>query len=381
MMGRGQGSMLAGLLLLLCACTAPAAANLNMSALCLTVPDGMFVSSQMDCSSYYHCQGATASLMSCSNGQYFNKDTQTCVASSQSTCASKSHPCLGKTVGSFQPDSSSCGGYWYCGDSGAIYGSCPTGENFNPTTMACVYAYQYACSQSVVDSSSGASPGVEVALNLCSLIENGFYFGSASDCSGWNYCQDNVLHSGTCQNGLVFNVNGKSCGYRSPSSCAQVTNDPSLTGAVAPTTCTTSGTMKNATACNQYYLCTGSSYTLMTCGSGLYFDTVSQTCVARMQARNDCDRCLGSTKSFVNAYSSSGCNQYLYCVNGAQKAVETCPDNYYFNEDAGSCVYETEPAFKCCNPDGLSGQPATTAAKTTTTATTTTTTATTKTPA
>ncbi|XP_022221042.2 peritrophin-48 [Drosophila obscura] len=367
MMGKGQGSMLAALLLLLCGCTAPAAANLNMSALCLMVPDGMSVSSQTDCSSYYQCEGATATLMSCSSGQSFDKDAQMCVSSSQSTCASKTQPCLGKAVGTFQADSRSCAGYWYCSASGPIYGSCPTGENFNPTSMACVYAYQYACSLSTVDNGS-----VEVALSLCSLIENGFYFGSASSCSGWNYCQDNVLHSGTCPNSLVFNVNSRNCGYRTSTSCAQVTNDPTITGSIAPTTCNSTGATTNATACNQYYLCSGTTNTLMTCATGLYYDTVSKNCVSRMLALNDCDRCLGSTKTFVNAYSNSTCSQYLYCVNGVQKAVQTCPDNYYFNEDDGSCVYETEPQFPFCNPDKLSGLPATTAATTAATNTTTT---------
>ncbi|EDW40180.1 GL25051 [Drosophila persimilis] len=374
MLGRDQGSMLAALLLLLCSCTAPAAANLNMSALCLMVPDGMFVSSQADCSSYYQCQGATASLMSCSNGQYFDKDAQMCVASSQSTCASKSQPCLGKAVGTFQADSSSCGGYWYCSASGALSGSCPAARTSIPPNRACVYPYQYACTVSTVDNGSGAS--LEVSLNLCSIIENGFYFGSASNCSGWNYCQDNVLHTGTCQNGLIFDVNGRSCGYRGSSSCAQVTNDPSLTAAAAPSNCTTSGEKKAATACNQYYLCTGSTYSLITCATGSYYDTVSMQCVSRMQARNDCDRCLGSTKTFVNAYSNSSCDQYLYCVNGVQQAIETCPVNYYFNENVGSCVYETEPQFDFCNPTKASGVPATTAATNTTTSASTTTKAT-----
>ncbi|XP_017080218.1 uncharacterized protein DDB_G0271670 [Drosophila eugracilis] len=350
-MGGHKGSIIAAVALLV-ACAAPATADLNVTALCLLVSSGNYVASQSDCSTYYQCQGSSYTTLSCPTGYYFDKNTQQCTGSVPSTCTSNTNPCQGKAVGTFAASSSSCGGYYYCGAAGAVSGSCPTGENFNPTTMACVYKNNYPCSES----SSSDSLSVSVALNLCNLIRDGLYFGSPTNCSGWNYCQDNVLHSGTCEAGRVFNVQAVNCGYKTSSSCSQVTNDASLTGVITPSTCTTAGSMIAATACNQYYMCTASlSYQLMTCPSGYYYDTPSKSCVTRMNARNDCDRCVGTTASFVNAYSASNCSDYLYCSNGVQKAVESCPTNYYFNEVYGGCVSGVEPKFLCCNPTGSNG--------------------------
>ncbi|XP_017012322.2 peritrophin-48 [Drosophila takahashii] len=367
-MGGHKGSTIAALALLV-ACAAPATADVNVTALCLLVSNGNYVASQSDCSTYYQCQGSTFTTMSCPTGYYFDKNAQQCTGSVPSTCTSSTSPCLGKAVGTFAASSTSCGGYYYCGASGAQSGSCPAGENFNPTTQACVYKNNYPCTDST-SSDSLSTPSV--ALNLCNLVKDNLYFGSPSNCSGWNFCQDNILHSGSCGAGLVFNVQASNCGYRMTSSCSQVTNDPSLTGvANNPTTCTTAGSMIAATACNQYYMCSASlNYQLMTCPSGFFYDTISKACVTRMSARNNCDRCVGTTASFVNAYSATNCSDYLYCVNGVQKAVESCPVNYYFNENTGSCTNGVEPQFLCCNPTGSTGLTTTTTTATTTTTTT-----------
>ncbi|EDW99711.1 peritrophin-48 [Drosophila yakuba] len=348
-MGGQKATILAAVALVI-AFAAPATADVNVTALCLLVRNGNYVASQLDCSTYYQCQGSSFTAMSCPQGYYFDKNAQQCTGSVPSTCTSNTDPCQGKAVGSFAASSTSCGGYYYCGASGAVRGSCPAGENFNPTTMACVYRNNYPCTES-----SGSSSTVSVALKLCNLVENGVYFGSPSDCSGWNFCKDNVLHSGSCETGLVFNVQASNCGYKTASSCAQVTNDPSLTGVSAPTTCSSDGSMIAATACNQYYMCSAGNYQLMTCPSGYYYDTISKACVTRMQARNNCDRCVGTTATFVNAYSTTNCSDYLYCVNGVQKAVESCPVNYYFNENSGGCVSGVEPTFLCCNPTKSDG--------------------------
>ncbi|KAH8303530.1 hypothetical protein KR018_000910, partial [Drosophila ironensis] len=320
-----------------------------VTALCLLVTNGDYVASQTNCSSYYQCQGSVATPMSCGSGLYFDKNSQQCVSTVPASCISASNPCQGKAVGSFAASSTSCGGYYYCGASGPVSGQCPAGENFNPITMSCVYANQYTCTMT---SGSSGNSSTMVSLNLCNLVENGIYFGNPSNCSSWNYCQNNVLRSGNCPTGMVFNVQQQTCAYRTiSSSCAQVTNDPSLTGVSNTLTCTKAGTTQAATACNQYYQCTPQlSLQLQTCPSGNYYDTVSQLCVARMSARNNCDRCVGTTSTFVNSYSSSNCTGYLYCVNGVSQAQEVCPTSYYFNEIQGSCVAGTEPQFLCCNP-------------------------------
>ncbi|EDW72885.1 uncharacterized protein Dwil_GK17244 [Drosophila willistoni] len=334
--------------LVLCGCTAPAAANVNMSALCLMVTDGLYVASETDCSSYYLCEGAVATLQTCGSGQYFDKNTQLCNTASQVSCSigSSATPCAGKAVGTFAPTNNSCTDYYYCGASGAQRSSCPNGENFNPNTMSCVWPSQYPCT--TVTASDGVSA---VSLNLCQMIKDGVYFGSSDSCTAWNYCNNNTLVTGTCPNSMDFNVAKGICDYAVDTTCSQVTYDQSLSTTGAGK-CGTVGETKNATACNQFYLCQSSGvYTLQTCSqSGYYYDTISKICVPRMSARNQCDRCVGTTKTFVNAYSATSCSDYLYCVNGVQRGAEQqCPSGYYFNEDMGDCVI-VDPDYACCTP-------------------------------
>lgn len=138
----------------------------------------------------------------------------------------------------------------------------------------------------------------------------------------------------------------------------QVTNDPQLAGSTPPVieTCSVVNANKSATACNQYYLCNGQSYVLTNCPNNLFYDTVSQTCVDRSNARNNCDRCVGAQENFVNQYSASNCTGYLVCQNGVEVNSGVCPSGSYFNEVYGACMETSaEPLLGCCNPEYYDG--------------------------
>ncbi|XP_030372029.1 peritrophin-48 [Scaptodrosophila lebanonensis] len=343
-MGRGPQVLIIATAALLCCSITPTSA-LNMSDVCLLVKHDTFVASPSDCHSYYTCVGATAQLYSCPTGYGFSKDSQACVPA-QSICgaSSASSACQNAVVGTYQAVQNSCNSFWYCSASGPLQGYCPTGDNFNPTTQSCDLASDYSCPWTETDASDASGE----TINLCSIIPNDVFFGNPTSCSNWLYCDQGTLKNGTCPKGFVFNVATGTCDYAVDTTCSQVTNAAGLID-YAGFNCKTAGDMIAASACNQYYTCSSSKvYVLNTCASGLYFDTVSQKCITRASAQNNCDRCLGSTSQFVNSYGSN-CTSYLTCKNGVQfGSVQTCPTGHpFFNENDGLCEL-TNPQFTFC---------------------------------
>ncbi|XP_061402717.1 peritrophin-48-like [Musca vetustissima] len=337
----------------------------NMNHLCALVNDGLMISSLDACDAYYECQGGKAARRICPTNSIFSKEHQSCMPQDQVQCAiSSSVPCSGYTVGSWAPVAGSCTDFYYCSQTGPMRASCPYGEYFNPVKQACVYPGEYPCSGSstgmgvdtdisIEDGSGEAADGSSISititlpLNLCNFIPNGIFFGSPSACSGWNKCVDNVLQSGICANGMEYNVLTMMCEYPQVVTCSQVTNDPFL----VPNTCSTKNTKKAGFSCDTYMVCDGSYYQIAQCPTGEFYDTVSQQCVDRAEARNNCDRCEGSTSSFVNMYSANNCTGYLYCVNGVEVASGYCANGSYFDERVGACVMgASDPMLGCCNP-------------------------------
>ncbi|XP_037939228.1 peritrophin-48-like [Teleopsis dalmanni] len=325
------------------------ASSPNMNHICALLPDQTKIASASACDSYYLCTGGVALLQTCSASQSFNKDTQQCVPASQVNCfnGSVGNPCDGRAVGTWAPVSESCSDFYYCSAKGPERSACPLGYHFNGVAQKCVFANQYPCS--TTSASTADAPGV-VTVNLCNYIQNGIYFGSPASCTNWNKCVNNVMTSGTCPTGYDYNVKISKCDYPTEVVCSQVTHDPLLTGAIASGgPCTRRGVRKSAVACAGYYQCDGTNYQYYLCTKGQFYDTISQSCVSRQSARNDCDRCSGSKSQFVNQYSTSGCSGYLVCKDGVEQSTGNCSKGMFFNEVTGACVNQN-PAFGCCDP-------------------------------
>nr|XP_014098199.2 peritrophin-48 [Bactrocera oleae] len=315
---------------------------LDMNNICLLLKNDALIASGDSCTQYYFCSNGIAIAQNCSSGTYFNKNTQMCVSEAPAYCTStSSDPCSGSAVGSFVAKPDSCESYYYCSDTGAEVGSCPNGLYFDSVNQICDYPSEVSCPTT--------NDNTDEPINLCSYIQVGVFFGNAFNCSGWLRCtSDTNLQNGTCRNSLLYNTARAMCDYATNVDCSQVTNDPELdvTGIGGGGACSTEGTKIKATACNQYYLCDGTKYQLTNCVNDLYYDTETETCVERIDAYNDCDRCLGTTDMFVNAFGTD-CHEYLYCSNGVKRDSEPCPNNGYFNEELGGCV-SVNPEFKCC---------------------------------
>ncbi|XP_037931835.1 peritrophin-48-like [Teleopsis dalmanni] len=320
----------------------------NMNNICALLPEKSKISAA-SCDSYYLCIGDVAQLQKCSGSQHFNKDTQQCLPADQVNCfdGTAEDPCNGRAVGTWAPVSDSCTDFYYCGANGAQRSSCPNGNHFHDGNQKCVHANQHPCT--TVGTNNPDEPPV-VSVNLCNYIQNSIYFGSPASCNFWNKCVNNVMTSGTCPTGFDYNVKISKCDFPTEFVCSQLTHDPLLTGAVGSGgSCSKKGIRKSAVACAGYYQCDGSVYQYYLCTKGQFYDTITQTCVSRQSARNNCDRCSGSKSQFVNQYSTTGCSGYLVCKNGVQQSKGNCSKGMFFNEDMGACVNQN-PEFGCCYP-------------------------------
>lgn len=223
------------------ACLHTTSAKLNMNHICALVNDGIRIASFDACEAYYVCQNGIATRQDCPPNNYFDKESQSCLPQKQVKCLAPSNvPCSGYNYGSWAPVSGSCTDFYYCSLNGPERSSCPFGEYFNPQLEACVYPTQYPCSvessetgstnvagDSLVNSSESSeeisdSTTITLPLNLCNFFSNSMFFGSPSNCNGWNKCNDNIMQSGICPNGLMYNVLTMTCDYAAQVSCRQV---------------------------------------------------------------------------------------------------------------------------------------------------------------
>jgi len=352
------GALLAAAILL--CCTLSPAAALNYNNVCALVPTNTMIASNDACNIYYQCNNGVATQQTCATGFSFSVQQQQCLPQSQVNCfANQSNPCEGRQIGTWAPKLGSCQEFYYCSATGPQLGACPNNLNFDANKQMC----DYITCQSTDSSDDSSESTTTVVVNLCDFIQPHLYFGSPSACAGWNICQNGAMTSGTCRSGFLFNTNIMECDYPSDVTCIQVTNDPELGGSppVIGATCSQNGlTQAINNTCNAYYSCNGNNFVYTYCPAGLYYDTVSQTCVSRMNARNNCDRCQGTTSTFVNAYSNVSCTDYLYCKNGVEVLLGSCPNGAYYDESLGACAYQTEPQFGCCNPSVYSSSSNTT---------------------
>ncbi|XP_067643288.1 peritrophin-48 [Eurosta solidaginis] len=351
-------------LILLGSC-ADAALDVNMNHICLLLTNSALIASGDSCTSYYSCYNGVATLQYCSGGTYFDKNSQACVSQAPAYCSTpNSDPCVGHNVGTFVAVPGSCAGFYYCSTTGAQRSNCPNNLVFNPTKQACDFSSIYLC-----DESTNTNVVDKTVVNLCSFVQNHVYIGNAFSCSAWQICNnDNSFTTGTCGNGLVFDTKQVLCNYPTAVECSQVTYDPSLdvTAAASGGTCTTNGAIKKATACNQYYLCNGMTWVLKNCIGNLFFDTKTLQCVNRLNAYNDCDRCVSTTDSFVNSFGTN-CTGYSFCSHGVQQSPGTCPTGMFFNEVLEGCT-DDNPEFAFCAEVGSSaGSQSTTTSTPTTT--------------
>ncbi|KAH8239625.1 hypothetical protein KR032_006048, partial [Drosophila birchii] len=310
--------------------------NYNVTAFCSSVKTGTQLGSIKSCNYYYVCSATGPVLSECQSGYAYDYAKSTCAPASQVNCYwGVENPCGGKN-GTWVPNTSICGGYFYClngANNGT--GKCPGGQKFDTTTTQCVYG---SCNSNLVESDE------PTLSSLCEVVPTGMYFGDTGSCSTWNYCLSTttgpVLKTGSCTGTekTAFNTYTGSCDYPTTNTCSRVTDNPLSQVAAS---CSTSGAvMADTTVCGQYYQCKNQQWVGVACPVNYYFDVNKNLCQPRQTATPyaGCNRCQYASTQFVNAVDKSTCQNYYYCNKNGTGTEVTCPASYYFNEEKQGCV-------------------------------------------
>ncbi|XP_022221043.2 peritrophin-48 [Drosophila obscura] len=305
--------------------------NYNVTAFCTVVQTGTNLASIVDCSTYYTCRSTGPVKNTCSSGYAFSVSTGTCTPVGQANCYyGVQNPCEGKTGESWVPVTGTCNQYYYCLDGvNKGQGSCKGTQEFDKLSQQCVYGN---CNPGLVDTSG--EPNLQ---SVCEVVPPGQYFGDTKNCQKWNYCQaDGTLQTNDCAT-EAFDVQTRTCGYDTGNVCSRVTENDLGT---ASTVCTIKGEFQaNANICGSYQICNGNSWVSNDCSYGYYYDTRSKSCQPRRTATpvEGCNRCQFATTTWVNAVNSTTCASYYYCNNG-KATLQTCKEDFYFNESQQACL-------------------------------------------
>ncbi|BFF98314.1 peritrophin-48 [Drosophila madeirensis] len=304
--------------------------NYNVTAFCTAVKTGTNLGSIVSCDYYYVCTSTGPVKTSCTSGYAFSLATGSCTPVGQANCYyGLENPCLGKTGQSWVPVTGTCNQYYYCLDGvNKGQGSCKGTQSFDKISQQCVYGN---CNPALVDSSD--EPSLQ---SVCEVVPAGKYFGDTINCQKWNYCQaDGTLQTSDCT--TAYDVQNNVCGFDTGNVCSRVTETELGTASLE---CTTKGAMKpNDNVCGSYYVCNGNSLVSYDCAYGYYFDDTKNDCLPRKTATpvTGCNRCQFATTTWVNAVNSTSCGTYYYCNNG-KATLQTCQEDYYFNEAQQGCV-------------------------------------------
>ncbi|CAD7005116.1 unnamed protein product [Ceratitis capitata] len=313
-------------------------AEYDVDGVCTLIKDGGLIGSIESCQKYYSCNKGKATAYVCPDGTRFSKNLEKCVSESSVDCyIGAAGVCTGRSA-AFISKPGTCNGWIYCKNEKQV-GSGSCGSNLIFQNGECRYG------ECTVDSSNLNTN----FTSICQVMPNNKYFGSTKECSKWQICRNEKLVGGFCKNGLVYNVNLASCTYASSSSCSQVSGITVQPDAEVYGSCNNVNTKKPSNICSDYLKCENNLWKRYSCNRGYYFDITTSSCVARISAiTTDCDRCLFSTKEFVNAVDEE-CRKYLVCQNGIKKTFNYCATGYYFDEIAGGCVKSTDTVSKASN--------------------------------
>lgn len=318
--------------------------------------NGTQIADQSDCTIFYQCIQGSPVAFTCPTGMMYNKDSSSCTLPSLSTCPSYNTYCQNINSVAFLPDPISCTGYYYCDGTNALgqHGNCPSGENFNPSAAACVYAANYLCSGQNPDSPDTSTPEEN---EMCTVIPSNTYFGVSTNCSQWAACSNGIYTTGTCPFGFEFNTANGDCDYNSNVVCQQLGVDnngnqvtelpPAIGGA-----CTTVGTYtSDGMTCNGFYWC---SYSLVNawgvCANNMFFDAATSSCVDRSTilctVGNICANTENTEYTWVD--DPTNCQKYYYCQNNQPSSQSYyCPNGEYFDQVHQMCA-DTQPTYAAC---------------------------------
>ncbi|XP_037931839.1 peritrophin-48-like isoform X2 [Teleopsis dalmanni] len=331
-------------------------AEYNVDTYCTMVQNGQKLASVESCSKFYTCQNGVGTEGECGAGLSFDKNSQGCKASALVECYyDNDDPCNGKDK-TYVPIVGTCDGWIYCtNDKELGRGHCGSGMIFKD--KQCQYG---SCNDNI---NEGVSAGMQ---SVCDIMQDNKFFGSTLDCQIWQKCVTGGLKTGTCGDGLIFNVQQQNCNYETGTDCSRVTGESVQPDEELDCLATQNGQKKGSVVkCSTFFICSNKKWVAYECDTNMFYDVNHATCLNRQSATpvSTCDRCEGSKKKFVNAVDPD-CQKYTICKDSVRTGSGTCDDGYYFSEPSQACLADSKGLEAYASKNGACAVPAPTSAPT-----------------
>ncbi|KAF2366549.1 Chitin binding domain [Trinorchestia longiramus] len=198
---------------------------------------------------------------------------------------------------------------------------CPPGQKFDRDEEECRPAQNVNC------------PEHYPHTKKCRNQTDGFYPDYSDACRSYYRCSDDeVVGSGRCDGGALWDFATASCGSGMGASCSP----PSCWGLPD------GHHPVEGSGCTAYFTCKRGIRTDNVCPSGTIFDYMDKACVSN--SRSVCyERVCEGRQNGIHAMPRSPCHAYFRCFNAALVQVEVCPPLYIF--DGWECVQAAN--FSC----------------------------------
>ncbi|KAH8370038.1 hypothetical protein KR093_001988, partial [Drosophila rubida] len=184
---------------------------------------------------------------------------------------------------------------------------------------------------------------------FCTLVVDGTKLKDPRACDTWIECRDGAAISGSCDAGLFYDRQSKSC---LPSDSVKCISSN-------PCAAIETGFAVDPYSCNGYYYCREGKATRGECKPDYTYNPGLETCIRDYPCTvgMDPNSICNILPDGVFIKDDSNCNGWQTCWKGSV-IVDTCSDTFYFDAQQGQCDYpqnvecrHTEPPPIVADPD------------------------------
>uniref|UniRef100_A0A182J6X9 Chitin-binding type-2 domain-containing protein n=1 Tax=Anopheles atroparvus TaxID=41427 RepID=A0A182J6X9_ANOAO len=166
--------------------------------------------------------------------------------------ASVEQACQGVPNGYFARDKSSCGGYYYCNNGGAIFNFCPDDFYFNELTQRCDYPEKVSC-------------------HVCQQQTGVQVLAHPQNCNQFIMCSEGYSSVGQCAEGYLFDGRQGVCHPSArvdctASRCPEQDNPNQIVY------------LPSMDRCDEYFICQSGMAVQKFCAPGLRWDVINERC-------------------------------------------------------------------------------------------------------
>ncbi|XP_034481819.1 peritrophin-44 isoform X1 [Drosophila innubila] len=304
-----------------------------------------YIGNPTDCNSWGYCQKQKViSRGSCGKGLVFDSASSTCQYNYKVACStSVASTCSALTNPAYMADPSDCSKYAYCfGNGKSQIQKCPAGQVYAANNNSCIWGP--TCPQN----------------SICRFMPNNIYVGDPTNCGSYLQCLNGYGIPGSCPSTHFYNAATGNCETTNP--CTNNGGNPTdgdsniVTLPPSQTACTRATTtfVTDKATCYGFYSCSPQTMGVWgTCPYGTIYNPSKNQCVSPNAYPCWFNRCQNTNLTYA-ALKNTGCEQYVYCPNGAQG---TCPSGYpYFDEVYQKCV-PNKPSYAICTQTAVVPSP------------------------